>query len=189
MAAYDEFRFKPAPWLPHSDLPLEELERVRGIKREDMEYTNEHGFSVKVVMDPTLHMVQDMFYRILMSDLEDKPFTPVDISEFFNCSTTELHKQVYLHPLPEGKARNLVGEGQPFSAWSMAPRSRRGQIALYSSASASPRPPACAALHSLCLSHFVSIYLSFLPSLVFLPYAGTRGISAQAVTSLGTRPQ
>ena len=72
MAAYDEFRFKPAPWLPHSDLPLEELERVRGIKREDMEYTNEHGFSVKVVMDPTLHMVQDMFYRILMSDLEDK---------------------------------------------------------------------------------------------------------------------
>ena len=31
----------------------------------------------------------------------------------------------------------------------------------YSSASASPRLPACAALHSLCLSHFVSMYLSF----------------------------
>jgi len=77
MGLYDEFRFKPAPWLPHSELPLEELERVRNIKREDMEYTNEHGYSVKVVIDPTLHMVQDMFYRILKSDLEDKPFSMI----------------------------------------------------------------------------------------------------------------
>ena len=74
MGLYDEFRFLPAPGLPHSDLPLEELERVRNIKREDMEYTNENGYSVKVVLDPVQHMVQDMFYRILMSDLEDKPF-------------------------------------------------------------------------------------------------------------------
>ena len=77
MGLYDEFRFKPAAWLPHSELPLEELERVRNIKREDMEYTNENGYSVKVVIDPTLHMVQDMFYRILMSDLEDKPFSMI----------------------------------------------------------------------------------------------------------------
>ena len=77
MGLYDEFRFHPAPWLPLSDLPLEELERVRNIKREDMEYTNENGYSVKVVIDPTLHMVQDMFYRILMSDLEDKPFSMI----------------------------------------------------------------------------------------------------------------
>ena len=77
MALYDEFRFKPAPWLPHSELPLEELERVRNIKREDMEYTNENGFSVKVVIDPTLHMVQDMFYRILMSDINDTPFSMI----------------------------------------------------------------------------------------------------------------
>ena len=71
MGLYDEFRFHPAPWLPHSDLPLEELERIRNIKREDMEYTNENGYSIKVVIDPTLHMVQDMFYRILMSDIND----------------------------------------------------------------------------------------------------------------------
>ena len=77
MSLYEEFRFKPAPWLPHSDLPLEELERVRNIKREDMEYTNENGYSVRVVMDPTLCMVQDMFYRILMSDIEDKPFSMI----------------------------------------------------------------------------------------------------------------
>lgn len=77
MSLYEEFRFKPAEWLPNSNLPLDELEKIRNIKREDMEYTNENGYSVKVVLDPTLHMVQDMFYRILMSDLEDKPFSMI----------------------------------------------------------------------------------------------------------------
>ena len=77
MGLYDEFRFLPAPWLPHSDMPLEELERCRNIKRDEMEYTNENGFSVKVVLDPVQHMVQDMFYRILMSDREDKPFSMI----------------------------------------------------------------------------------------------------------------
>ena len=77
MGLYDEFRFKPAFWLPHSELPLEELERIRNIKREDMEYTNENGYSVRVVIDPTLCMVQDMFYRILMSDIQDKHFTMI----------------------------------------------------------------------------------------------------------------
>ena len=77
MGHYDEFRFKPASWLPHSDLPLEELERIRNIKREDMEYTNENGYSVRVVMNPTLLMVQDIFYRILMSDIHDTPFSMI----------------------------------------------------------------------------------------------------------------
>ena len=75
MALYDEFKFKPASFLPHANLPLEELERVRNIKREDMEYTNENGFSVRVVLDPTLCMVQDLFYRILMSDLNNTRLT------------------------------------------------------------------------------------------------------------------
>lgn len=77
MGLYDEFRFKPAEWLPHSEFPLEELERVRNIKREDMEYTNENGFSVKVVLDPTLLMVQDIFYRILMSDINNTHLTMI----------------------------------------------------------------------------------------------------------------
>ena len=77
MGLNDEFRFKPASWLPHSELPLEELERIRNIKREDMEYTNENGYSVRVVIDPTLCMVQDMFYRILMSDIYDTHFTMI----------------------------------------------------------------------------------------------------------------
>lgn len=77
MALYDEFKFKPAAWLPHSSLPLEELERIRNIKREDMEYTNENGYSVRVVLDPTLCLVQDVFYRILMSDINDTHLTMI----------------------------------------------------------------------------------------------------------------
>lgn len=77
MGLYDEFRFRPADWLPNSGLDLRELERIRNIPRDEMEYTNENGFSVKVVIDPTLHMVQDMFYRILMSDIEDRPFSMI----------------------------------------------------------------------------------------------------------------
>ena len=78
MGLYDEFYFRPASWLPHAKLPLEELERVRNIKREDMEYTNENGFSVRVVINPTLCMVQDVFYRILMSDLHDTHLTMIN---------------------------------------------------------------------------------------------------------------
>lgn len=77
MGLYDEFRFKPSRHLPHRDLPLEELERIRNIKREDMEYTNENGYSVRVVLDPLLCMVQDVFYRILMSDLHDTHLTMI----------------------------------------------------------------------------------------------------------------
>ncbi|MBQ7339920.1 MAG: hypothetical protein IJW43_03575 [Clostridia bacterium] len=75
MGLYDEFKFKPASFLPHKDLPLEELERVRNIKREDMEYTNENGYSVKVVIDPVQCMVIDLFHRIYESDKLDKHLT------------------------------------------------------------------------------------------------------------------
>lgn len=71
-----DFNFKPAPWLPHSD-DVEMLERVRNIKREDMEYTNENGYSVKIVKDPVMHVVLDMFYRIKESDINNTPFTMI----------------------------------------------------------------------------------------------------------------
>lgn len=71
-----EFEFKPAPWLPYSD-DLEVLERVRKIKREDMEYTNENGYSVKIVPDPRFHLIMDMLYRIMESDREDKKFVMI----------------------------------------------------------------------------------------------------------------
>ena len=70
-----EFRFKPASWVPKYD--PEVLEKVRKIEREDMEYTNENGFSVKVVFDPTLHVVQDIFHRIYLSDVNNTPFTMI----------------------------------------------------------------------------------------------------------------
>lgn len=77
MSLYQEFRFKPSDFLPNSDMSLDELERIRSIRREDMEYTNENGFNVRVVIDPTLCMVQDVFYRILMSDLNDTHLTMI----------------------------------------------------------------------------------------------------------------
>jgi len=70
-----EFKFKPADWLPSRDVEM--LEMVRNIKREDMEYTNENGYSVRVVMDPTLLMVIDVFKRIYDSDINDTPLTMI----------------------------------------------------------------------------------------------------------------
>ena len=71
----NQFTFQPAPWLPaHTQ---ETLDHVRSIRREDMEYTNENGFSVKVVLDPLLHMVMDVFHRIYLSDVQDTPLTMI----------------------------------------------------------------------------------------------------------------
>ena len=48
MGLYDEFRFRPADWLPNSGLDLGELERIRNIPRDEMDYTNE---TVKETVD------------------------------------------------------------------------------------------------------------------------------------------
>ena len=88
MGLYDEFRFKPAEFLPHSELPLEELERVRNIKRQDMEYTNENGFTVKVVLDPESLMAMDIFTRFLKSDQEDTPFSMICPNQHPVCYTS-----------------------------------------------------------------------------------------------------
>ena len=70
-----EFLFEPASWLPSRDMEM--LGKVRGIKREEMDYTNENGFSVKVVLDPTLVLAQDIFYRICLSDVMDRHLTMI----------------------------------------------------------------------------------------------------------------
>jgi len=70
-----EFKFEPAQWLPSRDVEM--LERVRNVKREDMEYTNENGYTVKIVPDPTLLFVMDVFKRIWDSDACDKPLTMI----------------------------------------------------------------------------------------------------------------
>ncbi len=70
-----EFDFQPASWLPSKDIEM--LDRVRNIKREDMEYTNENGYSVKVVIDPVQVLVQDIFHRIYLSDVMDRHLTAI----------------------------------------------------------------------------------------------------------------
>ncbi|MEA4964334.1 MAG: hypothetical protein VB055_00730 [Oscillospiraceae bacterium] len=65
-----EFDFAPAAWLPTRDPAV--LDHVRNVKREEMEYTNENGFSVKVVINPTMHLVMDVFHRIYLSDVMDQ---------------------------------------------------------------------------------------------------------------------
>ena len=70
-----EFDFKPAEWLPSRDVEM--LERVRNIKREDMEYTNENGYSVKILNNPYSVMIADMFHRIYESDKNDTPLTMI----------------------------------------------------------------------------------------------------------------
>jgi 6-phosphogluconolactonase/glucosamine-6-phosphate isomerase/deaminase len=70
-----EFDFLPAKWLPTRD--PEVLDLVRNVKREDMEYTNENGYSVRVVHDPTLMLVQDVFHRIYLSDVNDTHLTMI----------------------------------------------------------------------------------------------------------------
>lgn len=77
MGIYDGFKFKPAAWLPSKHLSLEDLERLRNLTRDDLEYTNENGYQVKIVLNPGLCAVMDMFYRIMQSDIQDKKLTMI----------------------------------------------------------------------------------------------------------------
>ncbi len=61
-------------------------------------------------------------YKIITEEtpedsLEDKPFTPVDISKFFNCNMTEVHDQAYIHPRPEGFSMGLFQNGRYSHNW------------------------------------------------------------------------
>jgi len=69
-AMSNEFRFDPAGWLPFRD--TEVLDRVRRIKREDMEKHWNPDFKIKIIQDVSSLLVADVFTRIKMSDDEDK---------------------------------------------------------------------------------------------------------------------
>jgi len=64
------FDFKPSEWLPVQDKAV--LEYCRNIKREEMEITNENGYSIKVVPHPSSAITLELFDRIYRSDVEDK---------------------------------------------------------------------------------------------------------------------
>lgn len=66
------FAPKPAEWVPFRDMA--ELERVRNIKRADIEKHPNPDFKIKVVPDDQMEWiwVEDMFYRIWKSAQEGK---------------------------------------------------------------------------------------------------------------------
>lgn len=47
----------------------------------------------------------------------EKPFEPVDISAFFNCSMTEVHEKEYLSPRPEGYSIGVFSNGRYAWEW------------------------------------------------------------------------
>ncbi len=64
------FDFKPSDWIPYKDEKV--LEYCRNIKREDMEYTNANGYTIRVVPHPQSAIACELFDRIYKSDVEDK---------------------------------------------------------------------------------------------------------------------
>ena len=64
------FDFEVPDWFPVKD-PLV-LERCRNIRREDMEVTNENGYTVRVVPHPESAIAAELFDYIWRSDVEDK---------------------------------------------------------------------------------------------------------------------
>jgi len=64
------FDFEPALWLPTKDKAV--LEYCRNIKREEMEITNDNGYSVRVVPHPSSAVTAELFNWIYRSDVEDK---------------------------------------------------------------------------------------------------------------------
>jgi 6-phosphogluconolactonase/glucosamine-6-phosphate isomerase/deaminase len=67
-----EFRYSPASWIPFRD--IKELERVRNIKREEIEKHHNPEFKIRVVPDEMIGIIwlADMFARIKESDEKDK---------------------------------------------------------------------------------------------------------------------
>ena len=64
------FDFAPSAWLPTQDKAV--LEYCRNIRREEMEITNENGYSVRVVPHPSSAVTCELFDWIYRSDVEDK---------------------------------------------------------------------------------------------------------------------
>lgn len=64
------FDFRPSVWYPTQDQAV--LERCRNIRREDMEITNENGYSVRVVPHPSSAIACELVNWVWRSDVEDK---------------------------------------------------------------------------------------------------------------------
>ena len=49
--------------------------------------------------------------------LEEKPFEPVDISEFFNCNMVDVHNKAYIQPRPKGFSMSMYQNGRYSHNW------------------------------------------------------------------------
>ncbi len=49
--------------------------------------------------------------------LDEKPFEPIDISEFFNCNMMELHQQEYMNPRPDTYSLGVFPNGRYAWEW------------------------------------------------------------------------
>ena len=143
MKALQEFAFQPAEWLPSRDVEM--LERVRDIKFEDMEYTNENGFSVKIVPNPDLNFVMHMFHKIEESDRLDKPYVMIcpnqhpsayisvaEMLNTFNVSARNVHafamdewadQDGNVAPLTICENSLFAPQGNSGDVWAIPPRS------------------------------------------------------------------
>ena len=83
------FDFNPSIWLPTQD--KEVLERCRNIRREDMEITNENGYSIRVVPHPSSAITAELFNWIYRSDVEDKKTVIVFPNSWRNIYTAAVH--------------------------------------------------------------------------------------------------
>lgn len=55
--------------------------------------------------------------KLLPELLPERPFEPIDISKFFNCSMMEVHEQEYLSPRPEGYSIGVFPNGRYAWEW------------------------------------------------------------------------
>ena len=53
----------------------------------------------------------------LLPPLEEKPFVPVEMTQFFNCHMTALHEKAYIHPRPAGYSMGLFQNGRYSHNW------------------------------------------------------------------------
>ena len=96
------FDFAPSAWLPTQDKAV--LEYCRNIPRDQMEYTNENGYSIRVVPHPSSAVACELFDWIYRSDVEDKKtvivfpnswkniyVTAVEMCNKFNVSARNIH--------------------------------------------------------------------------------------------------
>ena len=83
------FDFAPSAWLPTQDKAV--LEYCRNIRREEMETTNENGYSIKVVPHPSSAVACELFNWIYRSDVEDKKTVFKALQEKYNLTKSYIY--------------------------------------------------------------------------------------------------